>query len=544
MPPVIYIILLTLFSLLANVSIFADASTTRHKTSEAAPNILFIPIDDLKPMLGCYGNETIQTPNIDRLATRGMVFMNNHCQQALCGPSRASIMTGLYPDTTGIYDFANRMREMNPEILTLPQYFRQYGYETTGLGKTYDSRCVDEYHDRPSWSIPYLTGNQLLHYSKGIHPSANEYQNPQTKKIYQAALEAYESQKNKPEGMAAFAFFKSYPGARPAYECYDVPDDAYNDGARTTRALERLKQLAASEKPFFLSVGYEKPHLPFVAPKKYWDLYDPKEINLATFTQMPAGSPAIGYQPGWEIRSMYSDVPSDLTFPDEYQRNLIHGYMASVSYIDTQVGRLLDQLDALGISENTIICLWGDHGWHLGDHNIWCKHSNFEQATRSPLIVADPRITTHGSANTSPTEFVDVFPTLCELAGLEIPSHLPGKSLAPIMNGAADQVKDFALSQFPRTPEGRVYMGYALRDDRYRYIAWYKVTDDTAYKSSKRDFGMHSTPEFSELYDYETDPLEMHNLAIKPEHSERIKAYKQSIDQKIFEIQACLKKIR
>lgn len=518
----------------------ADRATATSSTRPAAsPNVLFIPIDDLKPMLACYGDDTIKTPNIDRLAKRGMVFLNNHCQQAVCGPSRASLMTGLYPDTTGVYDLATKMRDMNPDILTLPQYFKQMGYETTGLGKTYDNRCVDKKLDEPSWSIPYSRRGENLILANGYESPQYAFQNPETRKLNKAADDLYRQEKKKKDGRSEKEIILSSPGSRPAFECYDVPDDAYYDGARTAGAMKLLSTLSAADKPFFLSVGYQKPHLPFVAPKKYWDLYDPATIELAKYMKQPEGAPSIGYQPGWELRGMYSDVPADEMFPEEYQRNLIHGYMACVSYIDAQVGRLLDQLDELGIADNTIICLWGDHGWHLGDHNMWCKHSNFEQGTRSPLIVAAPWSKTKGKKTTSPSEFVDIFPTLCDLSGLEIPSHLPGKSLVPLMNGTADKVKDFAFSQYPRTPSGKVYMGYTLRDERYRYIAWYKVEDEQAYKKEKRNFGMLAKPAFIELYDYVNDPLETRSLAGNPEQAERIAAYEKAMHQKIAEIAAC-----
>jgi arylsulfatase A-like enzyme len=448
-------------------------------------------------------------------------------------------MTGLYPDTTRIYDLATKMRDMNPNILTIPQYFRQMGYETTGLGKTYDSRCVDKKLDEPSWSIPYSTRGENMILTEGYESPQYAFQNPETKRLNKAADDLYQQEKKNPNGRSEKEIIKSSPGARPAYECYDVPDDAYYDGARTAGAIKLLEKLAAADKPFFLSVGYQKPHLPFVAPKKYWDLYDPAKIELAEYIQMPKDAPIIGYQPGWEIRGMYSDVPADDVFPEEYQRKLIHGYMACVSYIDAQVGRLLDKLDELGIADNTIICLWGDHGWHLGDHNIWCKHTNFEQGTRSPLIMAAPWTKTKGKSTTAPTEFVDIFPSLCDLAGLEIPSHLPGKSLVPLMDGKSRKIKDFAFSQYPRTPSGKVYMGYALRDDRYRYIAWYKVKNERAYYQKQPGFGMEERPAYIELYDYETDPLETRNLVNDADQAARVAAYEKALQKKITEIATC-----
>jgi arylsulfatase A-like enzyme len=511
--------------------------------SQAAdrPNILFIPVDDLKPMLGCYGDAAIKTPHIDRLAERGMVFLNSHCQQAICGPTRASLMTGLYPDTTRVYDLFTKMRDMNPDVLTLPQYFRQMGYETTGVGKTYDNRCVDPQLDAPSWSIPYYAsevGGAPV-WAEGASRVSFGYQHPETVRLFRQAGKILSEAGRNGQKVDANAVYHSVPGSRPAYESMDVPDNAYFDGAMTLGALNAIENLAAGEKPFFLSVGYLKPHLPFNAPKKYWDLYDPETISVSDFMEMPEGAPQLGYQPGWELRMMYTGVPEDQRLPEDYQRKLIHGYMACVSFVDAQIGLLLDKLDETGIAGNTIICLWGDHGWHLGDHNIWCKHSNFEQATRSPLIIAAPGLKKAGDRSGAPTEFVDIFPTLCELAGLDIPAHLPGKSLVPLMAGTEETVKDFALSQYQREHRGVPYMGYAVRDERFRYIGWYKINDVKAWRTQKRDFGLAEEPAFVELYDYETDPLETRNLAQNPEQAARIRAFKKKLRHRLAGIKAC-----
>jgi iduronate 2-sulfatase len=308
----------------------------------------------------------------------------------------------------------------------------------------------------------------------------------------------------------------------------------------TLGALNAMETLAGGERPFFLSVGYVKPHLPFNAPKKYWDLYDREAIRVSETMQMPEGAPALGYQPGWELRSMYTGIPKKIILPEEYQRTLIHGYMACVSYIDAQIGLLLDKLDELGIADKTIVCLWGDHGYHLGDHNIWCKHTNFEQATRSPLVIAAPGLEEKVVRKTdAPTEFVDVFPTLCELAGLEIPPHLPGKSLVPLMDGREKRVKPFALSQYDRIHENNTYMGYAARDERFRYVGWYRIKDVKAWWTTKRGFGLEEEPEFIELYDYETDPHETRNHATHPDHAERIAMYKKALGEKIRDMAAC-----
>lgn len=468
-------------------------------------NILMIPVDDLKPLLGCYGHPEMLTPNIDRLATRGTVFLNNACQQAVCGPTRASLMTGMYPDHTGVWDLATRMRDVNPDILALPQYLIQQGYETTGIGKTYDPRCVEKL-DEPSWSIRYAS-EPLVFHPDAPRPSQG-YQHPKTKEAIEAGREAIKG-RTFTSGSARNRALAEAAGewAAPATECMDLPDDAYPDGALAAAGCNLLDKLAAGGKPFFLSVGFLKPHLPFVAPKRYWDLYDPGKIAIHAFQEKARNGVEIAYHDSGELRS-YSDIPIRGDFPPEMQIRLLHGYRACVSYIDAQVGRLLDKLAALGLAESTVVCLWGDHGWHLGDHAMWCKHSNFEQAVRAPLIIASPDLP-GGRKSNSPTEFVDVFPTLCALAGVEIPGHLQGKSLVPVMEDPAAKVRAASLAQYPRGIDGLPVMGYTLRDERYRYVKWLQMN----YRAGQRQGLLVGR----ELYDYETDPHETVNQAENPE---------------------------
>ncbi|MBN2449241.1 MAG: sulfatase [Lentisphaeria bacterium] len=472
---------------------------------DRAPNILMIPVDDLKPLLGCYGVREVLTPHIDRLAARGTVFLNNCCQQAVCGPTRASLMTGLYPDSTGVWDLATRMRDVHPDVLSLPQYLIQRGYECTGVGKTYDSRCVGKGLDEPSWSIPY--GSEALRFHPDHPRPAGHYHHPETREAVRLGQEAIQGQTFR-SGSARNRALSAAAGsmAAPATECMDLPDDAYADGALAAAGCRLLERLAAGGKPFFLSVGFLKPHLPFVAPKRYWDLYDPRDIVPHAFQERARDGVEIAYHDSGELRS-YSDVPLTGGIPVELQRRLLHGYRACVSYIDAQVGRLLDQLDALGIAGNTIVCLWGDHGWHLGDHAMWCKHSNFEQAVRSPLIVAAPGIA-GGRTTSAPTGFVDVFPTLCDLAGVPLPAHLHGSSLVPLMSDPSGSVREAILSQYPRGIDGLPVMGYTLRDRRYRYVKWLQLN----YRGGERRGRLVGR----ELYDYETDPHETVNRAADP----------------------------
>jgi len=489
--------------------------TAALKVAAAAnrPNILFIPVDDLKPLLGCYGDPVMKTPNIDRIARRGTVFLHNACQQAVCGPSRASLMTGRYPDSTGVFDLKTRMRDINPDILTLPQYFRQHGYETVGMGKTFDPRCVDKNLDKPSWSVPYLKMFGPEYYAPGYGKPVGGYQDPETQKKAARVMKLIK-EKGIREKNAKKKFQLQFPGSRPAFECADVPDDAYKDGVTAKVGCEYLEKLARGKKPFFLSVGFSKPHLPFIAPKKYWDLYKPEDIRLSPFQDDARGTPEFIYNRGGELRASYTGIPREGRLPPALQKKLIHGYMACVSYIDAQIGKLLDKLDELGIADETIICLWGDHGWHLGDHSQWCKHTNFEQASRAPLIIAAPGQKTKGARSESPSEFVDIFPTLCELAGLPIPDCLEGKSLVPILNNPQAMVREAAMGQYPRRINGRPAMGYSLRSKRFRYVKWL-VMD--YYKGERT--GLLAA---RELYDMKNDPLETVNLAEQPEYKEVI----------------------
>ncbi len=475
------------------------------------PNILFIAVDDLKPLLGCYGDKDVLSPNIDKLADRGTVFLNNSCQQSVCGPSRASLMTGCYTDTTKIYDLHTLIRDKNPDILTLPQYFRQQGYETTGVGKTYDPRSVDADYDKPSWSQPYYHSPAPEYFAGGVDPQGG-YHAPEVASA-KDALQAYLKKEGirKSDKKAYKQAIQKFPKFKPVSECIDLPDDAYKDGASANYALEKMEQLAAGGKPFFLSVGFSKPHLPFVAPKKYWDLYDRSKIQLAPFQKMPEGAPGYAYQDSWELVNGYSGISEDRPFPEDFQRRMIHGYRACVSYTDAQIGKVLHKLDELGLAENTIVVLWGDHGWHLGDHGMFCKHTNYEQAVRAPLIFAAPAQKAKGVKTESPTEFVDIFPTLCELAGLPVPKSCEGLSLVPILESPEAMVHEAGLEQYPRNNNK---MGYTLRDKRYRYVKWVKMD----YYAGERSGPMDA----NELYDYEKDPLETVNLANNPEYKDVI----------------------
>lgn len=462
------------------------------------PNILMIAVDDLKPTIGAYGDPYAITPAMDLLAARGALFTNAHCQQAVCGPSRASLLTGLRPDTVRVWDLATRMRDQVPDLVTLPQHFKRQGYHTASLGKLFDSRCCDGWatNDVPSWSRPHFNPN-TPHLTMGMFGDPTVAAVSETHRA--AALARGEADR----GLNTF---------KPATErlARNVPDNFYGDGLCADEAIRLLGELRQGDTPFFLAVGFVKPHLPFIAPKKYWDLYDREKLPLATIQEMPLGAPGVHFQDSLELRGGYGGIPAG-RLPDVMQRELIHGYYACVSYVDAQIGRLLAALEAEGLAENTIIVLWGDHGFHLGDHGMWCKHTNYEQATRVPLLIVDPRRPATAKPITRPVELIDLAPTLTELARITNYNAFEGKSLAPLLTDADAPFKRFAVSQYPRarvTGGHEDLMGYAFRDERYRLVVW--IEKD--FRAGERDGRCVAT----ELYDYGTDPLETRNLAADP----------------------------
>ena len=455
---------LTAFPLFANVE----------KEAAAKPNILFIAVDDLKPWVGAYGDPHAKTPGMDKLAREGIVFQNSYCQQAISGPTRASLMTGMHPDKTRVWDLKTDFRQVNPNVVTLPQYFRSRGYETAAMGKIYHMGSTGPGHDAPSWSVPYR------------NPKSKTYALP-------------DSQNPNGKGKAT--------------ECADVPDDTYHDGKMTGIAIQLLDSLSMNKKPFFLAVGFLKPHLPFVAPKKYWDLYDRDEFEVAPFQKKALNSPDIAYHKSGETKS-YSDIPQFDSYsekesdhlPVARQKELIHGYYAAISYVDAQILQLLNELERLGIRKNTIVVLWGDHGWHLGDHGLWNKHTNFEQATHGLLMMSVPG-KKKGIKPVTLCEFTDIFPTLCELADLPVPEYLEGISLVPAITNPDAELREYAMSQYPRA-----HMGYSIRTKRFRYTEW--ISDNfRTYMPYDQKFVIAR-----EMYDYQKDPLETESVLEKSEY--------------------------
>ena len=490
-----------IISALAILSIVFLSTDTNAQTTKK--NILFIAIDDMKPILGAYGDDYAISPNIDKLADEGVVFANNHCQYAVCGPSRASLLSGQRPDQTQILDLKTKIRSKRPNVTTLPQHFKNSGYTVYGVGKIYDPRSVDKQQDKLSWDKYILPGQ--LKYAEGYKtPEFSYYQKPENRARIAELRKEGIKKGLKGQKLNKYILKKF----KPAYEKANVPDDAYIDGAIVNGGIELMKEAKAKGKPFFLAVGFKRPHLPFNAPTKYWDMYDESKVPLATFQQKVEGgyerayhaSPELGtYQvPGYT----YHPVDGVIEMPEKQQRTMIHAYYAATTYVDAQVGKLMAELEKEGLAENTIVILWGDHGWHLGDHSLWNKHSDFEQATRSPMIIYDPSIGKKIVVN-SPTEFIDIYPTLCDLTNINAPQNLSGTSLKPLINGSKTKVKEYAISEITR---GKI-IGYSLRTDRYRLTTWVDNNPRYAKKLNSNNIVAE------ELYDYETDPLETVNLA-------------------------------
>lgn len=458
-------------------------------------NVLFIAVDDLRPELGCYGVPLVKSPHIDALARTGTVFNRAYCQQAVCNPSRTSLLTGRRPDTTNIYDLQTHFRLHLPDIVALPQYFKEQGYHTQSLGKVYH----DLLDDPQSWSVrSWVPRDQM--YGKPENQAAVERMKERLRSEGTLIQMDKIERDPKTHALLKHGYKGSVRAIGPSWENPDVSDSALRDGMLADKAIEALGQV--KDKRFFLAVGFYRPHLPLVAPKKYFDLYRPQELPLAGNPYPPEDAPKIALTHFGELRT-YSDIPKQGAVSDGKARELIHGYHAAVSYVDAQIGRVLAELDRLGLRDRTVVVLWGDHGWQLGEHGLWCKHTNFELATRSPLIISSPGQANRGVATDALVEFVDVYPTLVELCGLPMPEGLEGASLAPVMNAPDRPWKRAAFSQYPR---GKA-MGYSMRTDRYRYTEWAKPGE---------------SPIGVELYDHKKDPDENVNLAGQPEHTDLI----------------------
>jgi iduronate 2-sulfatase len=462
-----------------------------HAVAAPRPNVLLLCVDDLKPNLGCYGDPWARTPQLDRLAGRGLRFDLAFCNQSVCSPSRNNLLLGSRSTSLGIYGLAQNFRQAVPDAVTLTQHFMRHGWRAEAVGKILHTGHGNR-DDAASWSVPTLV-EKVVEY---LDP-ANSANGQLTRE------EAYFTNQRLGE-------IRSLPRGA-AWERLDVPDSAYADGRIADEGIRRLQAAAARpDTPFLLALGFVKPHLPFTAPSRYWDLHDPARLPLPEFTADPAGAPAYAGKVGGEIVN-YSPLEVDNLKGEALQRTLIHAYYACVSYVDAQIGRVLAELERLDLARNTIIVLWGDHGWHLGDHGYWTKHTNYEQANRIPLVIVAPGVTRPGTSTRQPAESVDLFPTLAELAGLPRPTGpqpIDGVSLVPVLRDPAARVRDHAYHCYPR--EGR--MGRAIRTEQHRLVEW------------KRPGAAPDTADL-ELYDYAADPAERRNLAsAQPEVVTRLRA--------------------
>jgi iduronate 2-sulfatase len=443
----------------------ADAANARK------PNVLFIAVDDLNNHLGCYGHGLVRSPNIDRLAAGGVRFDRAYCQFPLCSPSRVSLMTGLRPDTTRIYDLQKDFRKGTniTHAVTMPQLLRSNGYYVTRVGKMFHygvpGQIGTEGLDDPlSWDLAiFPRGRDRDEEDKVINLNRGE-DNPERN-----------PRRPRPTNQL---------GAALAWHESEGSDDEFTDSLVADEAIRLLEE--SREKPFFLGVGFYRPHVPWIVPKRYFDLYPLEKISL------PYNPPndRDDIPPGalWVKKANYGRI-------DEELRGAIRAYYASVTYVDKQIGRVLDALDRLKLRDNTIVILWGDHGWHLGEHGCWQKMSVFEESARVPLIIRVPGAKGNGRASARFVESLDVYPTVAEFCGVKAPKNLAGKSLLPLLKNPAKSWDRPAYTQVRHGNTNDFFMGYSVRTERWRYTEW--------------DGGKRGV----ELYDHRSDPREFTNLA-------------------------------
>ena len=427
------------------------------------PNVLFIAVDDLRPEIASYGRRHMKTPNIDRLAKTGVVFGRNYCSVPTCGASRASLLSGMRPKRGRFLNFKTYLQNDVPDAVTLPEHFKNNGYYTVSNGKVFHHQddCPESWSE-PDWRPKKQGGGAVAGY------------------LLKESIERRNKNKRK---------------RGPAYECADVGDFDYPDGKMIQKCIKDLRRLSKKDKPFFLASGIVRPHLPFNAPKKYWDMYKRERIEPANNPFVPKGAPKISFTNWGELRS-YDGMPKKGPLDEETTLTILHAYYASVSYADALVGMLLDELESLGIADDTIVVLWGDHGWNLGEHSFWSKHVNYETSLHSPLMIKAPGFA-GGTQVNSLSEFIDIFPTLCDLAGLETLSQLQGQSLVEVMKNPKAAGKKAVFS--------RIRNGDSVKTDRYRYTEWIN-------EKNKRLGHM--------LYDHQKDPDENVNVVDLEEYKD------------------------
>lgn len=442
-------------------------------------NVLFIAIDDLRPALGAYGDELARTPHLDGLAAQSLVFLQHHVQQPLCNPSRASLLTGRRPRTSGVTGLRDHYRETMPEVVSLPEHFRQRGYTTLSLGKIHHGRGALD--DPRAWSEPPWRPDEREHYH---------------------TEEARRREAERKAELAGTPFQRYARG--PAVEAPDLEGEELLDGQVASEALRRLEQLAGEDAPFFLAVGIHKPHLPFVAPLECWQRHAREAFRPEGLPPLPAGAPPFAGIGVGELVG-YHGLPRELPLQDGLAGELRHGYYAAVSHADDQVGRILEGLEELGLDEDTLVVVWGDHGFHLGEQELWCKQTNFELATRSPLMVRVPPawgLEAEPARSEALVETVDVYPSLAELCGLPAPEGVEGTSFVPLLAEPERPWKRAVFSENPRSPRGagQEVLGTSMRTARYRLTLW---------QAGGEDLGV-------ELYDLQDGALESLNVAGDP----------------------------
>jgi iduronate 2-sulfatase len=480
--------------------IIAMQTSSVFSEQETRPNVLFVIVDDLRPELGCYGNKEIITSNFDAFSNSATTFMKAYCQAAACAPARAAVMTGLRPDTSRVWDLSGKFRVNMPDVVTIPQHFHEHGYHTVSMGKIFHNHMPDHVSfDEPDLRpVKYMTPEMIDREPESFYhdPDLNE----ELAQVRERRLA-----RNPNTYADGWAYGR-------ATESFDGPDHEFYDGAQTELAIETMERLQDKDQPFFLALGYYRPHLPFVAPKKYWDMYDREEISLASNPFLPKGSPVMAMNSCYELNGCYDlehvKHPSVFQVSEENARRLKHGYYASVSFVDACFGRLMQGLEELELDENTIVVVWGDHGWKLGEHGSWCKQTNYDIDLRVPLMIRAPGVSVPGARCDRVVELLDLYPTLCDVVEIPIPETMEGISLESLLVEPNRNWDGAAFSQFHRsprvTPDGGRYMGYSIITSRYHYIEW-------------RDWdhiqGVSGDISAVELYDNEIDPEENINLA-------------------------------
>ena len=452
-----------------------NTQTGNTEKQQEAKNVLFIMVDDLRPELGCYGNDIIHSPNIDRLASEGVLFNRAYCNIPVSGASRASLLTGTRPRRNSLMRYDDTITASRPGILTLGKHFRENGYVTIHNGK-----IMHHPNDaKGSWDEEWWP------------PSNNDsiwcdYLDPENVSIVRTRELGY------------------------PFEKTNVNDTAYKDGKLAEKTIQDLIKLQKSGKPFFLATGFFKPHLPFNAPEKYWDLYKPEDIKLPDNNYKPKNAPEEAMHNSGELRQYYN-IPKKGPLTDEQAHKLKHGYYACVSYTDTQVGKVLSALDSLGLRKNTVIMLIGDHGWNLREHGLWCKHCNFNTSLRTPLIVSAPGIK-KGEKTNAITEFVDIYPSLCKLTGIPVPAHAEGKSFHQVLKNPDSSIDGIAVARWKK--------GFTLIQDQYFYTEWFNKQDSIFAKM---------------LYDHQMDPEENRDISGLQENKELVEKLSKQLHQNLGE---------